>query len=512
MNPFKRIIATGIKGDHSENTNGSIRTANFVNFLFFLASIPFGVIVSIFYPTIVWVYFMFAGTCLINFFFNKIGCYNLSRLWTCFGLTSAATLFCAYIQPDGQPVFSSLFAIEIIFFTLPWVLFSMEEKKSLFLCLAFAAATVLGFPTLNNWFSLEADVVFFQRGMGIYLCYATCLLCISSCLFYLLFTNHEALRKNFQLLADSEVKSKTVRENEQKLNASIAEIQKSHQDDERRAWASDGIAQFSVLMRQETDLQHLYDQLILQTVKYVKANQGGLYVVQGNSGEEKFIELVAMYAYDRKKYRQQRFDIGQGLIGQCYLEKAKVVLTDIPSGYVQITSGLGEASPTCILLLPLLINDEVEGILELASFRVFEPHTIDFLEKLCENIASAIRNQKINARTRALLAESQQQAEEMRAAEEEMRQNMEEMQAIHEQQARLEKELQEKLEELEEAKYEIETVRSVEKARADEQIEKRNQLMRQAMEKFKQKEQELLRKIQSQEEELTRFQPISQSL
>ena len=90
--------------------------------------------------------------------------------------------------------------------------------------------------------------------------------------------------------------------------------------------------------------------------------------------------------------------------------------------------------------MPLQVNDEVEGILELASFRPFAPHEIDFLEKLGESVAAAIRNTRINEKTRSLLTETQQQAEEMRAAEEEMRQNMEELAATQEEMQRKEQE------------------------------------------------------------------------
>jgi GAF domain-containing protein len=132
--------------------------------------------------------------------------------------------------------------------------------------------------------------------------------------------------------------------------------------------------------------------------------------------------------------------VGEGLLGQAYLEKDTIYLTDIPAGYLQITSGLGEANPACLLIVPLKTQDSVEGVLEIASFREFEDHEIAFVEKLAESIAAAIASVRINERTQNLLQEARQQAEELRSQEEEMRQNMEELVATQEEMKRKEAE------------------------------------------------------------------------
>ncbi|MGD1895001.1 MAG: GAF domain-containing protein, partial [Cyclobacteriaceae bacterium] len=196
--------------------------------------------------------------------------------------------------------------------------------------------------------------------------------------------------------------------------------------------------------------------------------------------------------------------IGDGPLAQTYPEKESSYFTNLPQDYVSITSGLGEATPRALLIMPLMINEEVEGVLELASLREFKPHEIEFIQTLGENIAATLRNGRINDQTKILLEESQQQAEEMRAQEEEMRQNMEELQATQEQSERLRAELEEnenllkeKLQELEAAQRETEEVRRVEKQRADEQIQSRNEMMKKAMQKFKAREQELMAQLEA---------------
>jgi GAF domain-containing protein len=104
----------------------------------------------------------------------------------------------------------------------------------------------------------------------------------------------------------------------------------------------------------------------------------------------------------------------------------------VPQGYLSITSGLGEASPSSLVIIPMIANGQVEGLLELASFHLFQDHHIEFLEKAAENLAGWLATDRANARTRQLLEQTKLQAEALRAQEEEMRQNLEELMTTQE--------------------------------------------------------------------------------
>ncbi|MGB3585520.1 MAG: GAF domain-containing protein [Tunicatimonas sp.] len=210
-------------------------------------------------------------------------------------------------------------------------------------------------------------------------------------------------------------------------------LQKVAEEDKIRNWTTEGAAQFGELLRQNNaDDQQLTQVILSHLISRLHANQGGLYLIQAEEAAEPYMTLEACYAWDREKYLDQKIYKGEGLAGQSWQEKDTIYLTDVPDDYVTIASGLGESNPTSILIVPLLVNEKVYGIIELASFEDFKPYEIEFLQKIAESIASTISTVKVNARTQELLAESQEMTEQMQAQEEEMRQNMEELQATQE--------------------------------------------------------------------------------
>jgi PAS domain S-box-containing protein len=219
--------------------------------------------------------------------------------------------------------------------------------------------------------------------------------------------------------------------------------------EERERFMTSGLANIGELLRAHVnDLQTLCDQVLAQLVKYMGANQGAIFTVEERGTETEYLKLMGTRAWDRKKFVEKRIDMGQGLVGQAAIEKSTIYMTEVPDNYVIITSGLGQANPRSVLIVPLKNEESVVGVLELASFKKFAQYEIDFLEKVGESIASTILNSRNNERNRELLEQSNIMTEQMRAQEEEMRQNMEEMQATQEEMTRTQKMLSEQAEEV----------------------------------------------------------------
>jgi PAS domain S-box-containing protein len=215
-------------------------------------------------------------------------------------------------------------------------------------------------------------------------------------------------------------------------------LRKVAEDDKKRNWATEGQARFGEILRINTnDLSKLADEIIGNLVKYLNANQGALYIIDDKETDgEQTMSMKACYAWDKRKFLNHKIFKGEGLAGQAWQEGDTVYLTEVPQNYVKIVSGLGDANPTSVIIVPLKVNDLIFGVVEIASFNLFADYEIEFVQKIAESIASTISSVKINARTQLLLEESQEMTEQMRAQEEEMRQNMEELQATQEEMQR----------------------------------------------------------------------------
>ena len=212
--------------------------------------------------------------------------------------------------------------------------------------------------------------------------------------------------------------------------------------EKKRTWINEGLATFSDLLRIEADDIPAFCQNILShLIQYIGMSQGAIFVLD-DTDEEPCLELTACYAWDKKRYVNRKILPGESLVGQCWIEQEKIYLTHVPEDYISITSGLGKSLPRVVIILPLKTKEKIMGVVELASFKPIEDFHIEFLEKICESIASVLQSLMVTGQIRALLQKTQEQTESLQAQEEEMRQSMEEMQATQEAADRNQKKVQ----------------------------------------------------------------------
>ncbi len=221
------------------------------------------------------------------------------------------------------------------------------------------------------------------------------------------------------------------------LKSSKIEESARKKEDEQRAWMAEGLALFGEILRANNDsMEELSYSIISQLVKYVGAIQGGFYLLDDENENDKHFRMTAAFAYERRKYADKRLEWGEGMVGACALEGDTIHLKKVPNNYLTITSGLGQATPNNLLIVPLKVNEEIHGVIEVASFKPFEKFEVEFIEKVAESSATTISSVKINIRTAQLLRDSRERAEAMIEQETQLRQNMEELQATQEEAAR----------------------------------------------------------------------------
>jgi ligand-binding sensor domain-containing protein len=271
-----------------------------------------------------------------------------------------------------------------------------------------------------------------------------------------------------QLKHDKLALETKIKEGQDELNEKKSEVEKQQkileekeQSEKEIRFFNSGLAVFSeILSKEKEDVALLSQHIISKLVEYIEANIGGIYILNDIDKDNPVLELTGSYAYEKEIKAKKNLLTEEGQVGACYRSKETVIMKELPDDYMKIKSGLGEVNPRFLALIPIKLDTEILGVIELASFHVIEKYKINFIEKLSENIFSVIANIRANKIVKEMYQQTQMQAEELQSQEEEMRQNMEEMLATQEETTRKEELLQDEIKKL---KTELATLKSKKK-------------------------------------------------
>jgi len=244
------------------------------------------------------------------------------------------------------------------------------------------------------------------------------------------------LHSSVELVLTDQTLSETLNELKDSLTRNRKMERQRRLDERQRTWISEGLADFGDILRKHSlEMETMTYAVISGLIRYLEANQGALFLSREDAGEL-YLEMVACHAYDRKKFPGKRVAWGDGLIGAAAVEKKGYYTDKISDGYLSITSGLGKANPRYLLIEPLVWNDQVFGIIEIASLNRLETYKIQFVQRVAENIATTISTMESNLRTEQLLKETRAQADQLLVQEEQVRQNMEALKLAQEEGAK----------------------------------------------------------------------------
>ncbi|WP_245798431.1 HAMP domain-containing protein [Cnuella takakiae] len=205
------------------------------------------------------------------------------------------------------------------------------------------------------------------------------------------------------------------------INQMIANLKETTLRNQEQDWLKGNLAKFTQMLQGQKDLHTVTRKILSELAQVVSAQQGMFYILeQDENFENQKLKLFSAYASGEEVNISREFALGQGLVGQCALEKERILLTNVPKNYIKISSGLGQASPVNLIVLPVLFETEIKAVIELASFDTFSETHLDFLSQLTESIGIVLNTIEANSRTEDLLAQSQSLADELRRTNEEL--------------------------------------------------------------------------------------------
>jgi CheY-like chemotaxis protein/HAMP domain-containing protein len=255
------------------------------------------------------------------------------------------------------------------------------------------------------------------------------------------------------------------------INQMIANLGETTRTNQEQDWLNSNMARFTGMLQGERDLETVSRLIMSELTPLVGAQHGAFFMMEspGGEGDDFELRLLSSYGYKQRKNVPTAFKIGEGLVGQSALELKPILITQAPDDYVRITSGLGEGAPVNVIVLPVLFEEQVMAVIELASFQRFSPIQQTFLEQLSESIGVVLNTIQANMRTEELLEQSQQLTGELQSQSEELQAQQEELQQTN-------KELEEQAASLK-ASEELLQTQQEELQQTNEELEEKAQLL-----------------------------------
>ncbi len=241
------------------------------------------------------------------------------------------------------------------------------------------------------------------------------------------------------------------------INQMIANLKETTLRNHDQDWLKSNLATFTQMLQGQKDLKTVTQRILSELAQVVTAHYGAFYILKQNEENHQVkLNLFSAYGYTPDKQIPTEFAIGQGLVGQVALEKERIILSKVPANYIKINSSLGKAKPTHLIILPVLFENKVKAVIELASLDTFSQTHIDFLEQLTESIGIVINTIEANSRTEELLTQSQSLAGELKLQQEELSRTNDELQDKALLLVKQKNEVEEKNREVEEARKSLE--------------------------------------------------------
>lgn len=370
--------------------------------------------------------------------FNIFHWHLASRLLLCSVIILLDSIIHGFAVKKGQEPLSALLLFNFTLTLLPWLVIDIKEKFLLILALIFNVLLILNQQWFIDFFETDYPNDLFKQGFFITFLLISAVGLSNVLMLVLNYRVFLSEENNHQLVEDLEKKNRLLDQQKNELSIRINELNHQKTENEHKTWLSERLNRVTSILQSHENQQNTLDKILSEVAKTVQANMGIIYKMQETP--EPQLHFAAAFAPNSDKIKEQVFLLGEGLLGQCALEMKVILLNISQLDNYLISSGLGQAKPKTVVLIPAISQDKIQGVMEIASLGVLQAIQLEYLEVVGKILGNWLYNQHINLTTQKLLMNTQEQAKMLRTQEEEMRQSFEELRIIQEEMQRREDE------------------------------------------------------------------------
>lgn len=442
---FQKLFQLGITDQQPEWLKKKTFVAHTLNYLLIGMGLAFAFFSSFVAMDLVYAVMIGVLVILVLEVLIAVRVNTFSRIILATFPVSLATAYAAILTSADQPAIAVWATLRFAFIATPILLFDLKRERFIFVVVSIINVIIYqSYDYVNGLLEFGIDDTLARDGWFADVTGWGAIVCIFAMLIGIASANLQSENRIAQILEEANDQNDQLKISEAALNGKIQELADKQLLEERNMWISFGLAQFSALFREnEEDLDLLATKTLSKLANYMQVQQGTLYILSDDDNPK--MEVRAAWAHTNREVLKQQVSLGEGMVGQCWLEKEEIYINDVPQSHVNIESGMGAAAPASVFLVPVQVNNKVYGVIELAALRGLETHERELVRKLSEILAITINSVKNYEHTAKLLKNAEEMSEQLLAQEEEMRLTAEDIQASHEEQSRRIKMLEEQL-------------------------------------------------------------------
>lgn len=443
---LKTYFQLGINDEQPQWLNKKVYIGNVLNVLLFGMGSAFAILSTLISEHLVYSALIGLSIIVLSVILTRFKQHTVSRIITALFPVTLGCLYTAILSSADDPNVGNWATIRFVFIALPILLFDLRHERLLFAVVALLGIGIYqSYDWINPLLEFGIDDTLAREGWFGEFANWGAIICIFGLLITLAAANLQSENSVSKILEEANQRNEHLKASEEELNSKIEELAAKQELEERNKWISDGLAKFSALFREhEEDLDQLAKSTLSELVTYLKAEQGMLFILNQDANNPQLEPKAAWKPTDRDAMKHFICK-GEGMVGQCWMDGEEIYLNNIPKKYIGQQADLNDSSTASVLIAPIKVNDQVQGVVELAVLRELSAHERELVQKLSEVLGITITSVKNHQNTSKLLQDAEEMSEQLLAQEEEMRQTAEDIQASHEEGAKKIKMLEEQL-------------------------------------------------------------------